>query len=541
MLETHNLSFSLGGRILFENVNIMFTDNNCYGVIGANGSGKSTFLNILSGQILPSSGTVTKGANDRIAVLKQNHFEYDDFPVIKTVFMGHQELYKVMEEKEALYKKSGDQFTEEDGIRLGELEADFAHLNGWEAESEAAILLNGLGLSKKLHEKKMKDLLDNEKVKVLLAQALFGNPEVLLLDEPTNHLDAKSISWLEEFLLNYKSTVLAVSHDRHFLNKVCTRMADIDCEQIKLYSGNYDFCREASELARRMAEESNKTKEEKIKELEEFVRRFSANASKSKQGTSRKKQIEKMTLEDIKPSSRRYPYICFEPERDVGKEILTIQGLTKTIDGLKAINRFDMVIHQDEKIALVGQYDFAKTALLDILSKALKADSGAFTWGQTTSIGYLPKDNNKFFDNCNYNLIDWLRQFSKEQSAEFIRGFLGRMLFSGEDVLKKVNVLSGGEKMRLMYSKLMLSKANVILLDGPTDHLDLESIDSVNKACQEFKGVILVNSHDHSLVQSVCNRIIEFTPNGVIDKKMPYDEYLENKQIQAQLEALYQT
>ena len=541
MIETHDLSFSLGGRILFENVNIIFTDNNCYGVIGANGSGKSTFLNILSGKIPPSSGTVTKGANDRIAVLKQNHFEYDDFPVIKTVFMGHQELYKVMEEKETLYKKPTDQFTEEDGIHLGKLEADFAHLNGWEAESEAAILLNGLGISKELHEKMMKDLLDSEKVKVLLAQALFGNPEVLLLDEPTNHLDAKSISWLEEFLLDYKSTVLVVSHDRHFLNKVCTHIADIDCEQIKLYSGNYDFCREASELARKMTEESNKTKEEKIKELEEFVRRFSANASKSKQATSRKKQIEKITLEDIKPSSRRYPFIRFEPERDIGKEILTIKSLTKTIDGVKAINGFNLVIHPGEKIALAGQYDFAKTALLDILSKTLKADSGTFTWGQTTSIGYLPKDNSKFFDNCDYDLIDWLRQFSKEQTTEFLRGFLGRMLFSGEDALKKVNVLSGGEKMRLMYSKLMLSKANVILLDGPTDHLDLESIDAVNKACQEFKGVILVNSHDHSLVQSVCNRIIEFTPNGVIDKKMPYDEYLENKQIQAQLETLYQT
>ncbi len=539
MIETHDLSYSIGGRILFDSVNILFTDNNCYGVIGANGSGKSTFLNILSGKILPSSGSITKGSNDRIAVLKQNHFEYDEFPVLKTVFMGHQELYKVMEEKELLYGKPQDQFTEEDGIRIGKLEGDFAGLNGWEAESEAAILLGGLGISNKLHDKKMNALRDSEKVKVLLAQALFGNPEVLLLDEPTNHLDAKSIGWLEEFLLNYKSTVILVSHDRHFLNKVCTHIADIDREEIKLYVGNYDFCRETSELARKMVEESNKTKEEKIKELEAFVRRFSANASKSKQATSRKKQIEKITLEDIKPSSRCYPFIRFDTERETGKEILTVKNLTKSIDGVKVLDKLDLVIHPGEKVALVGQYDLAKTAFFEILTNNMKADSGTFVWGQTIKVGYLPKDNSKFFNDCDYSLIDWLRQFSKEQSIEFLRGFLGRMLFSGEEALKQVNVLSGGEKMRLMYSRLMLAKGNVVLLDGPTDHLDLESITAVNDACKEFKGVILINSHDHNLVQSITNRIIEFTPNGVIDRKMSYDDYLENKEIQDQLELLY--
>ncbi|MBI1858293.1 MAG: ATP-binding cassette domain-containing protein [Candidatus Melainabacteria bacterium] len=538
MIETHNLSLSFGGRKLFENVNIMFTDDNCYGIIGANGSGKSTFLKILSGEIFPSTGFVNKGPNDRIAVLKQNHFEYDDFHVIKTVFMGYQELYKVMEEKESLYEKSPDKFTEEDGIRLGKLEGDFAGLNGWGAEAEAAILLNELGIPNELHKKKMKDLLDSQKVKVLLAQALFGNPEILLLDEPTNHLDEKSIAWLEEFLLDYKSTVIVVSHDRHFLNKVCTHIADIDYEHITLFTGNYEFWKETSELARKLLSESNKKKEEQIKELEDFVRRFSANASKSKQATSRKKQLEKITLDDIKPSSRRYPYIHFECKREVGKEILNIKGLTKTINGEKAVNGFDLLITPGEKVAFVGEYDFAKTALLDILSNNLEADSGTFTWGQTITLSYLPKDNSKFFDNCDYNLVDWLRQFSEDQSMEFLRGTLGRMLFSGEEALKKANVLSGGEKMRLMYSKIMLSKANVLLLDGPTDHLDLESIVSVNGALEKFKGVILINSHDHSLVQSVANRIIEFTPNGVIDKKMNYDEYLENKEIWAELKPL---
>ncbi len=541
MIETLNLSLSFGGRKLFENVNIRFTDDNCYGIIGANGAGKSTFLQILSGEISPSTGSVIKGPNDRIAVLKQNHFEYDDFSVIKTVFMGHQEMYKVMEEKEVLYTKSPEEFTEEDGIRLGKLEGDFAAFNGWEAEAEAAILLNALGILNELHHKKMKDLLDSQKVKVLLAQALFGNPEVLLLDEPTNHLDTKSIAWLEEFLLNYKSTVIVVSHDRHFLNKVCTHIADIDYEQITLFTGNYEFWKETSELARKLLSESNKKKEEQIKELEEFVRRFSANASKSKQATSRKKQIEKITLDDIKPSSRRYPYIRFDSEREVGKEILSIKGLTKTINQEKAINKFDLLITPGEKVAFVGEYDFAKTALLDILSNNLEADSGTFAWGQTTSLSYLPKDNSKFFDNCDYNLIDWLRQFSEEQSMEFLRGFLGRMLFGGEEALKKVNVLSGGEKMRLMYSKMMLRKANILLLDGPTDHLDLESIVAVNEALEKFKGVVLINSHDHNLVQSVANRIIEFTPHGIVDKKMTFDEYLENKEIQAELEGLYKS
>ncbi len=538
MIETINLSLFFGGRKLFENVNIKFSDDNCYGVIGANGSGKSTFLKILSGEISPSSGVVSKGPNDRIAVLKQNHFEYDEYTVLKTVFMGHQELYKVMEEREVLYSKNPDDFTDEDGIKIGRLESEFAAMNGWSAESEAAILLNELGIGNELHEKKMKDILDGEKVKVLLAQALFGNPEILLLDEPTNHLDTKSIAWLEEFLLNYKSTVIVVSHDRHFLNKVCTNIADIDYEQITLFSGNYEFWKESSELAQRLLSESNKKKEEQIKELEDFVRRFSANASKSKQATSRKKQIEKITLDDIKPSSRRYPYISFDCERELGKEVLTVKGLSKTINGEKVLNNFDLVVNPGDKIAFVGEYDFAKTALLDILSGTTKPDGGTFAWGQTTSVSYLPKDNGRFFDECNHNAINWLQQFTDDKLLEELRGLLGRMLFSGEDALKKVKVLSGGEKMRLMYSKMMLTKANVVLLDGPTDHLDLESIVSVNTALEKFKGVVLVNSHDHSLVQSVSNRIIEFTPHGVVDRKMTFDEYLENKEVQAQLEKM---
>lgn len=531
MIEVNNLTLSFGGTNLFENVNIKFSDDNCYGVIGANGSGKSTFLKILSGEISPTSGTITKSPNDRIAVLKQNHFEYDEFSVLKTVFMGHEELYKVMEEKEELYGKDPDTFTDEDGIRLGKLEADFASMDGWNAESEAAILLDELGIPNDLHETMMKDLLDSQKVKVLLAQALFGNPEILLLDEPTNHLDAQTITWLEEFLLNYQSTVIVVSHDRHFLNKVCTHIADIDYEKITLFTGNYEFWKESSELARRMLTESNKKKEEQIKELEDFVRRFSANASKSKQATSRKKQIEKITLDDIKPSSRRYPYIHFDCGRDLGKEVLTIKGLSKIINNEIVIDDLNLIIEPGEKVAFVGEHDFAKTALLDILAGKEKPDYGEFAWGQTTSISYLPKDNGSYFDNCNLNAVDWLRQFTKELTPEEVRGLLGRMLFAGEDALKSVQVLSGGEKMRLMYSKMMIKKANVLLLDGVIDHLDLESIVSVNTALEKFKGVILINSHDHSLIQSISNRIIEFTKNGVVDKKMTYDEYVESKGI----------
>jgi ATPase subunit of ABC transporter with duplicated ATPase domains len=538
MIETYNLSLSFGGRKLFENVNIRFSDDNCYGIIGANGSGKSTFLKILSGEISPSTGSVGKGPNDRVAVLKQDHFEYDEFTVLKTVFMGHQELYKVMEAREVLYAKDPDTFTDQDGILIGKLESEFAAFNGWSAESEAAILLNELGIANDLHEKKMKDLLDSEKVKVLLAQALFGTPEILLLDEPTNHLDTKTISWLEDFLLNYKSTVIVVSHDRHFINKVCTHIADIDYEQITLFTGNYEFWKETSELARRLLSESNQKKEEQIKELEDFVRRFSANASKSKQATSRKKQIEKITLDDIKPSSRRYPYISFDCEREIGNEVLTVKGLSKTINGEKVINKFDLEINPGDKVAFVGEYDFAKTALLDILSGTTKPDSGTFAWGQTTSMSYLPKDNSSFFDECNYDAVGWLQQFSKDLSLEEVRGLLGRMLFAGEDALKKVKVLSGGEKMRLMYSKMMITKANVVMLDGPTDHLDLESIVAVNTALEKFKGVVLINSHDHNLVQSVSNRIIEFTPHGVVDRKMTFDEYLENKDVQAQLQRM---
>jgi ATPase subunit of ABC transporter with duplicated ATPase domains len=539
MITVSNVSLRYGDRKLFEDVNIKFTPGNCYGLIGANGAGKSTFLKILSGEIEPQTGSVHLGPGERLAVLKQNHFEYEDVEVLKVVIMGHSRLWEVMQEKDAIYMKAD--FTDEDGMRAAELEGEFAELNGWEAESEAAILLKGLGIPEELHDKKMADLSGSEKVKVLLAQALFGKPDVLLLDEPTNHLDIKAIQWLEEFLINFENTVIVVSHDRHFLNKVCTHIADLDFGKIQIYVGNYDFWYESSQLALKMAQDANRKKEEKIKELQNFIARFSANASKSKQATSRKKLLEKITLEDIKPSSRRYPYIAFSPDREIGNDLLRVEGLTKTIDGVKVLDNLSFVMNKNDKIALVGTNEIAKTTLFKILMGEMEADRGTFKWGVTTSQAYFPKDNSAFFENSDLNLVDWLRQFSpKDDSESFLRGFLGRMLFSGEEVLKKASVLSGGEKVRCMLAKMMLSGANVLLLDEPTNHLDLESITALNNGLINYKGSIIFSSHDHQFIQTIANRIIEITPNGVIDKQMTYDEYLENTEIQKQVAEMYQ-
>ncbi|WP_066370304.1 ABC-F family ATP-binding cassette domain-containing protein [Neobacillus fumarioli] len=538
MITVNNVSLRYGDRKLFEDVNIKFTPGNCYGLIGANGAGKSTFLKILAGEIEPQTGTVHLGPNERMAVLKQNHFEYEEYEVLKTVIMGHARLYQVMQEKDAIYMR--ENFTDEDGMRAAELEGEFAELNGWEAEFEAAILLKGLGIQEELHNKLMHELTGAEKVKVLLAQALFGKPDVLLLDEPTNHLDIKAIQWLEEFLINFENTVIVVSHDRHFLNKVCTHIADLDYGKIQIYVGNYDFWYESSQLALKMAQEANKKKEEKIKELQNFIARFSANASKSKQATSRKKLLEKITLEDIKPSSRRYPYAGFTPEREIGNDLLRVENLTKTIDGIKVLDHISFTMNKGDKIALVGTNEIAKTTLFKILMGEMEPDSGTFKWGITTTQSYFPKDNSEYFENCELNLVDWLRQFSpKDDSESFLRGFLGRMLFSGEEVLKKASVLSGGEKVRCMLAKMMLSGANVLLFDEPTNHLDLESITALNNGLINFKGSILFASHDHQFVQTIANRIFEFTPNGLIDKQMTYDEYLENEEIQKQVADMY--
>lgn len=537
MISTVDLSLRFGKRALFENVNIKFTPGNCYGLIGANGAGKSTFLKILSGEIEPTSGEVIITPGERLAVLKQNHYEFDEFTVLKTVIMGHKKLYDIMEEKEKIYMKAD--FTDEDGMQVGELEAEFAELNGWEAESDAAELLFGLGIPKELHDKQMKDLSGNEKVRVLLAQALFGNPDILLLDEPTNHLDIESIRWLENFLLNYEKTVIVVSHDRHFLNQVCTHIADIDFGKITLYVGNYDFWYESSQLALKMAREQNKKIEEKRKELEEFIRRFSANASKSKQATSRKKLLEKLTLEDIKPSSRKYPYINFKPEREAGKNVLTIENLSKAIDGEPVLQNFNLVVNKGDKIAFVGPNGLAKTTLFKILVGELNPDQGSFEWGKTITHAYFPKDNNEYFEGVDLNLVDWLRQYSKDQEETFVRGFLGRMLFSGEESLKKASVLSGGERVRCMIARMMLQGANVLILDEPTNHLDLESITSLNNALIETEATVLFVSHDHQFVQTIANRIIEITPKGIIDKMCTYDEYLDNPDIKNLRAALY--
>ncbi len=537
MIHASGISLRYGGRALFENVDIKFTPGNCYGMIGANGSGKSTFLKILSGEVEANKGEIIITPGERLAVLKQNHYEFDEYDVIKTVILGHKRLCEIIDEKEKLYSKAD--FSEEDGIRISELEAEFAELNGWEAESEAATLLNGLGIGEEFHDKKMKDMDANLKVRVLLAQALFGNPHILLLDEPTNHLDIESITWLENFLYNFENTVIVVSHDRHFLNKVCTHIADIDYGKIQLYVGNYDFWYESSQLALQQAKDLNRKTEAKIKELQEFIQRFSANASKSKQATSRKKLLDKLTLEDIKPSSRKYPFVDFKPDREAGNDLLMVNGLSMNIDGEKLLDNISFNVNKGDKIAFVGPNGLAKTILFKILMEELKPDSGDFKWGITTSQAYFPKDNSEYFDGVDLNLVDWLRQYSKDQTETFLRGWLGRMLFSGEEALKKASVLSGGEKVRCMLSKMMLSGANVLILDEPTNHLDLESITALNNGLINYKGTVLFVSHDHQFVQTVANRIIEITPKGLIDRPVTYDEYLENEELAAMRKNMY--
>ncbi|HEX7057716.1 MAG TPA: ATP-binding cassette domain-containing protein [Bacilli bacterium] len=528
MISTERVTLRYGSRALFEDVNIKFTPENCYGLIGANGAGKSTFLKILSGEIEPTSGFVHVTPGERIAVLKQDHFAYDEFPVLETVIMGHEKLYAIMKEKEAIYSKP--EFTDEDGMRAAELEGEFAELNGWEAEAEAAELLIGLGIAKERHDKRMKELDGNEKVRVLLAQALFGNPNILLLDEPTNHLDLESIMWLENFLAKFTGTVIVVSHDRHFLNQVCTHIADIDFGKIQLYVGNYDFWYESSQLALQLQRESNKRIEEKRKELEEFIRRFSANASKSKQATSRKKLLEKLTLEDLKPSNRKYPYIHFKAEREAGKQMLSIERLSKSANGVNILNNLTLTVNTGDKIAFVGPDGLAKSTLFDIIAGVSEPDGGSYNWGITTIRAYFPKDNTPYFQS-DLNLIDWLRQYSKEQDESFIRGFLGRMLFSGEEALKKANVLSGGERVRCMLAKMMLAAPNVLILDEPTNHLDLESITALNNGLMQFDGTILFTSHDHQFVQTIANRIVEIAPGGVMDKVTTFDEYLQHPDV----------
>lgn len=537
MISTSGVTLRYGKRALFEDVNIKFTPGNCYGLIGANGAGKSTFLKILSGEIEPNSGEVHMTPNERMAVLKQNHYEYDQYPVLETVIMGHARLYTIMKEKDALYTKAD--FSEEDGMRAGELEGEFAELNGWDAEPDAAALLIGLGIPRELHDKKMSELSGNEKVRVLLAQALFGRPHNLLLDEPTNHLDLESIQWLENFLMDYEGTVIVVSHDRHFLNKVCTHIADIDFGKIQLYVGNYDFWYESSQLALALQRESNKKKEEKIKELQAFIQRFSANASKSKQATSRKKQLDKITLDDIRPSNRKYPFLNFKPEREAGKQLLTVDSLTKSVEGEKVLDNVSFVVNKGDKIAFVGPNGLPKTTLFQVITGETEAEAGEYSWGVTTTQAYFPKDNSAYFDGVDLNLVEWLRQYSKDQDETFLRGFLGRMLFSGEEALKKASVLSGGEKVRCMLAKMMLNGANVLIFDEPTNHLDLESITALNNGLIDFDGTILFTSHDHQFIQTIANRIIEITPNGIIDRSMSYDEYLESEEIKGLRESMY--
>ncbi|MBD2867933.1 ABC-F family ATP-binding cassette domain-containing protein [Paenibacillus arenilitoris] len=537
MISTSGITLRYGKRPLFEDVNIKFTPGNCYGLIGANGAGKSTFLKILSGEVEQSSGEVHITPGERLAVLKQNHYEYDEFAVLETVIMGHKRLYEVMKEKDALYAKAD--FTDEDGMRAGELEAEFADMNGWEAESEAAEMLNGLGITPDLHDKKMAELSGNEKVRVLLAQALFGSPNILLLDEPTNHLDIESIRWLEDFLAGYEGTVIVVSHDRHFLNTVCTHIADIDFGKIQMYVGNYDFWYESSQLALQLQRSENKKKEDKIKELQAFIQRFSANKSKAKQATSRQKLLDKITLDDIRPSNRKYPFILFKGEREAGKQLLLVDGLTKSLDGDKLIDNLTIAINKGDKVAFVGPNSLPKTLLFQLLVGEAEPDAGSFSWGVTTTRAYFPKDNSEYFDGVELNLVEWLRQYSKDPDETFIRGFLGRMLFSGDDAMKKASVLSGGEKVRCMLSKMMLEGANVFILDEPTNHLDLESITALNNGLIDTDCTVLFTSHDHQFVQTIANRIVEITPNGVIDRMMTYDEYLESDEIKALRERMY--
>ena len=528
MISANNVTLRLGKRALFEDVNIKFTEGNCYGLIGANGAGKSTFLKILSGKLEPSKGDITMDQGERLSVLEQDHYKYDDFQVLDTVIMGNARLYEIMKEKDAIYMK--EDFTEEDGIRASELEGEFAELNGWEAESDAAILLNGLGIEPELHYSMMRDLDGGQKVKVLLAKALFGNPDVLLLDEPTNHLDLDAIAWLEEFLINFENTVIVVSHDRYFLNKVCTHIADIDYGKIQLYAGNYDFWYESSQLMIKQMKEANKKKEEKIKELQEFIQRFSANASKSKQATSRKRALEKIELDDIRPSSRKYPYIDFKPNRDIGNEVLMVDGISKTIDGVKMLDNISFTLGHDDKVAFVGPNVNATTTLFKILAGEMEPDEGTYKWGVTTSQAYFPKDNTKEFASDD-TIVDWMMPWSPEKDVTYVRGFLGRMLFSGDDGLKRVNVLSGGERVRCMLSHMMMSGANTMILDEPTNHLDMESITALNNGLIKYPGVLLFTSQDHQFVQTTANRIMEITPGGLIDKQCTYDEYLENDEL----------
>ncbi len=529
MISANNVSLRFGKKALFEDVNIKFTEGNCYGIIGANGAGKSTFLKILSGELETTTGDIVITEGQRMSVLEQDHFKYDSYSVLDTVILGNPRLYEIMKEKEAIYAK--EDFTDEDGIRASELEAEFADMDGWEAESNAESLLNGLGIGNELHYSLMSELDGSEKVKVLLAKALFGNPDILLLDEPTNHLDLDAIEWLEEFLINFENTVIVVSHDRYFLNKVCTHTADIDYGKIQLYAGNYDFWYESSQLLIKQMKEANKKKEEKIKELQEFINRFSANASKSKQATSRKRALEKIELEEIKPSSRKYPYIDFKPEREIGNEVLQVEGLSKTINGEKVLDNLTFILNRDDKVAFVGSNELAITTLFQILTGEMEPDSGTYKWGVTTSTAYFPKDNTKEFDS-DETIVDWLMGYSPVKDITYVRGFLGRMLFSQDDALKKVRVLSGGEKVRCLLSKMMISGANCLVLDEPTNHLDMESITALNNGLVKFPGVELFTCHDHQFIQTTANRIMEFMPDGtLIDKMTTYDEYLASDEM----------
>ena len=528
MIQASNVTLRLGKKALFEDVNIKFTEGNCYGLIGANGAGKSTFLKILNGEIEPSKGDVIITPGQRLSFLKQDHFQYDAYPVLDTVIMGNERLYQIMKEKDEIYAKPD--FSDEDGIRAAELEEEFATMNGWEAESDAATLLNGLGVPTETHSMMMSELPANEKVKILLAQALFGNPDILLLDEPTNHLDLEAIRWLEDFLIDFDNTVIVVSHDRYFLNKVCTHIADIDYAKIQLYAGNYDFWYESSQLMIKQMKEANKKKEEKIKELQEFIQRFSANASKSKQATSRKRALEKIELDDMKPSSRKYPYIDFRPEREIGNEVLSVENLSKTIDGVKVLDNISFILGREDKVAFVGPNEQAKTVLFKILSGEMEPDEGSYKWGVTTSFSYFPKDNTELFASDD-TIVDWLMPFSPEKDPTYVRGFLGRMLFPGEDGVKKVNVLSGGERVRVMLSKMMILASNILIMDEPTNHLDMESITALNNGLIKFPGVVLFTSQDHQFIQTIANRIMEITPGGLIDKISTYDEYLDSDEM----------
>ena len=540
MISTSNLSVQFGGRKLFDEVNIKFTEGNCYGIIGPNGAGKSTFLKVLTGELDSTSGEVIVEKNKRLSFLKQDHFAYEDEEVLNVVMMGHAKLYDIMMQKNALYAKT--EFTEEDGNLAAELEGEFAELDGWEAETNAEKFLIGLGIPAELHHKLMKELTEPEKVKVLLAQAIFGNPDILLLDEPTNGLDLHAVKWLEDFLMDLENTtVLVVSHDRHFLNKVCTHIADIDYGKIKMFVGNYDFWYESNQLMQELIRNQNKKMEQKKKELQDFIARFSANASKSKQATSRKKQLEKLQFEDMQVSNRKYPYIEFKPEREAGNNMLKVENLTKTIDGEKILDNISFTINTGDKVVILSKNDIAKTTLFQILAGELEPDSGTVEWGVTTSQSYFPKDNSEFFEDVDLSLIDWLRQFSTDQHEEYVRGFLGRMLFSGEEARKKAKVLSGGEKVRCMLSKMMLSNANVLLLDNPTDHLDLEAITSLNKSLERFDGTILFTTHDHEFIQTIANKIIEITPKGILEKEMEYDDYLNDETVEARLNEMYNT